>query len=129
MVLNKAQSLSIGHCLGPTTEWNRSSRVPSRHWTYNVRTLYVQFRFALMDVQCTYIVCLGSHPVPKRNIRITYGLGSDRFSPNYQKSMCVWFWFTLRCKTGLYVQCTYGSVRTMYVHVRTYIVRKRTKYG
>ena len=31
--------------------------VPSRHWTYNVRTLYVQFRFALMDVQCTYIVC------------------------------------------------------------------------
>ena len=30
---------------------------PSRHWTYNVRTLYVQFRFALMDVQCTYIVC------------------------------------------------------------------------
>ena len=31
--------------------------VPSGHWTYNVRTLYVQFRIALMDVQCTYIVC------------------------------------------------------------------------
>ena len=80
---------------------------PSRHWMYNVRTLYVQFRFALMDVHCMY--GLGSQPVPKRNIRITYSLGSDRFSPNYQKSMCVWFWFTLRC--------TYGSVRTMSVRI------------
>ena len=33
-----------------------------------------------MYVHCMY--GLGSHPVPKRNIRITYGLGSDRFSPN-----------------------------------------------
>ena len=59
---------------------------------------------------------LGSHPVPKRNIRITYGLGSDRFSPNYQKSMCVRFWFTLGCNTGMYVQCTYMSVRILYVN-------------
>ena len=75
-----------------------------------------------MYVHCMY--GLGSHPVPKRNIRITYGLGSDRFSPNYQKSMCVWFWFTLRCnrvctynvRTGLSVQCTYMFVRILYVN-------------
>ena len=79
-----------------------------------------------MYVHCMY--GLGSHPVPKLNIRITYGLGSHRFSPNYQKSMCVWFWFTLGCNTGLYVrvrmynvrtgpyvQCTYMSVRILYV--------------
>ena len=40
----------------------------------------------------------------------------------YPKSMCVRFWFTLGC-TGLYAQCTCGSVCTMYVHIRTYIVR------
>ena len=80
-----------------------------------------------MYVHCMY--GLGSHPVPKRNVRITYGLGSDRFSPNYQKSMCVWFWFTPGCGTGLYVQCTYGSVRTMNIRVRTYIVRKQTNYS
>ena len=65
-----------------------------------------------MYVHCMY--SLGLHPVPKQNIRIMYGLGSDRFSPNYQKSMCVRFWFTLGC--------TYGSVRTMYVRVHTYNV-------
>ena len=85
-----------------------------------------------MYVHCMY--GLGSHPVLKRNIRITYSLGSDRVSPNYQKSMCVRFWFTLGCtygsvRTGPYVQGTYGSVRTMYVHVHTYIVRKRPRYG
>ena len=69
--------------------------------TYIVRTLYVHCTYSLGSHSWTYNVrtvrfCmygLGSHPVPKRNIRITYGLGSDRFSPNYQKSMCVWFWF------------------------------------
>ena len=62
---------------------------------------------------------LGSHPVPKRNIRITYGLGSIRFSPYYQKSMCVRFWFTLGCTYGsvrTIVQCTYMSVRILYVN-------------
>ena len=76
-----------------------------------------------MYVHCMY--GLGTHPVPKWNIRITYGLGSDRFSPNYQKSMCVWFWFTpgyvirvctYNVCTGPYVHCTYGSVRILYVN-------------
>ena len=67
-----------------------------------------------MYVHCMY--SLGLHPVPKRNIQITFGLGSDRFSPEYPKSLCVWFWFTL-----MDVCCTYWSLCTMYAQVRTYM--------
>ena len=37
-----------------------------------------------MYVRCTY--GSGSHPVKKWDIQITFGLGSDRFSPKYTKS-------------------------------------------
>ena len=80
-----------------------------------------------MYVHCMY--GLGSHPVPKRNIRITYSLGSDRFPLTIKNQCAFGSGSHLDVHTGLYVQCTYGSVRTMYVHVRTYIVRKQTKYG
>ena len=75
-----------------------------------------------MYVHCMY--SLGSHPVPKRNIRITIGFGSDRFSPNYPK--CAYSsgsHLDEHCTYGSDVQCTYRSVRTMYIHVHTYIVR------
>ena len=81
-----------------------------------------------MYVHCMY--GLGWHPVPKLNIQITFGLGSDRFSPKYVKSCVYSFgshsWMNMVC-TGPYVQCTYGSVHTMYLQVSTYIVRKQTR--
>ena len=85
-----------------------------------------------MYIHCT---CgLGSHPVPKWNIRITFGLGSEGFSPRYPKSsethpsghrdIVRMVWFTL-----MNVHVMYGSVRTMYVQVHTYIVQTQTKYS
>ena len=63
-------------------------------------TFYIWFRFA----PCTKV----EH---SDYIRITFGLGSDRFSPKYPKwSVHTVLVHTLRCT--LYVHCTY-NVRTM----------------
>ena len=75
-----------------------------------------------MYVHCMY--GLGSNPVPKRNIRITFGLGSDRFSPIAIQNQCAYGFgshldvgvCTYNVCTGPSVQCTYISVRILYLN-------------
>ena len=66
-----------------------------------------------MYIHCMY--GLGSHPVPKQNIQIKFGLGSDRFSP-------IW---CLRCyKTSSAIAKVGNSAhRTVYATSKRCLVR------
>ena len=68
-----------------------------------------------MYVHCMY--GLGSNLVPKRNIRITFGLGSDRFSPIAIQNKCAYgFGSHLDVRV-----CTYNVCRVSTYNVRTYL--------
>ena len=71
-----------------------------------------------MYIHCT---CgLGSHPVPKWNIRITFGLGSERFSPRYPKSSET---HPSGHRDIVRMVLVHTHECTCYVRVRTYNVR------